>query len=356
MEKGQTQIAFGTTAEQMKALYFNATTLKDVAYRLYQLNSRGERYYYTFGTDGEPIFFPSVTTVLHKVAPENRVLTEWKLRLGKEAADNYTNESAAYGTFIHGLIEQLVISRRFNLEEIKEKLEKYVEKEKLPYGFVESHIEEAKADMVAFAKWMRDYDVRPIAVEVALYSPTMGVAGMIDLVADIREYPVSKEEEMVTKASDEAGKRKAREKYGKHIYAIIDFKSGKKGFYDSYAQQLEIYRRMWNETFPELPISRMFNIAPKEWMGTAKKVPSYNYEEQTDNPAIDKVDPLLALFACEEEQDRKIVNISGTIDLKEKEENNVQVFNLAELVKENRKKIEDASEVDEFEEDDEIEF
>lgn len=353
MEKGQTQIAFGTTAEQMKALYFNATTLKDVAYRLYQLNSRGERYYYTFGTDGEPIFFPSVTTVLHKVAPENRVLTEWKLRLGKEAADNYTNERAAYGTFVHGLIEQLVISRRFNLEEIKEKLEKYVEREKLPYGFVESHIEEAKADMVAFAKWMRDYDVRPIAVEVALYSPTMGVAGMIDLVADVREYPISKEEEMVAKASDEG---KAREKYGKRIYAIIDFKSGKKGFYDSYAQQLEIYRRMWNETFPELPISRMFNIAPKEWMGTAKKVPSYNYEEQTDNPAIDKVDPLLALFACEEEQDRKIVNISGTIDLNEKEENNVQIYNLADLVKENRKKIEDASEVDEFEEDDEIEF
>lgn len=228
----------------MKALYFNATTLKDVAYKLYQLNSRGERYYYTFGTDGEPIFFPSVTTVLHKVAPENRVLTDWKLRMGKEAADNYTNERAAYGTFIHGLIEQLVISRRFNLEEIKEKLEKYVEREKLPYGFVESHIEEAKADMVAFAKWMRDYDVRPIAVEVALYSPTMGVAGMIDLVADIREYPISKEEEMVAKASDEDGKRKAREKYGKRIYAIIDFKSGKKGFYDSYAQQLEIYRRM----------------------------------------------------------------------------------------------------------------
>lgn len=335
----------------MKALYFNATTLKDVAYRLYQLNSRGERYYYTFGTDGEPIFFPSVTTVLHKVAPENRVLTEWKLRLGKEAADNYTNERAAYGTFIHGLIEQLVISRRFNLEEIKEKLEKYVEKEKLPYGFVESHIEEAKADMVAFAKWMRDYDVRPIAVEVALYSPTMGVAGMIDLVADVREYLISKEEEMVAKASDEG---KAREKYGKRIYAIIDFKSGKKGFYDSYAQQLEVYRRMWNETFPELPISRMFNIAPKEWMGTAKKVPSYNYEEQTDNPAINKVDAILALFACEEEQDRKIVNISGTIDLNEKEENNVQVFNLAELVKENRKKIDEAESAEDVIEEDEL--
>lgn len=351
MEKGQTQIAFGTTAEQMKALYFNDTTLMDVSYRLYQLNSRGERYYYTFDTKGEPIFFPSVTTVLHKVAPENKVLTDWKLRLGKEAADNYTNERAAYGTFIHGLIETLVISRRFNLEEVKERLERYVEKEKLPYGFVESHIEEAKADMVAFAKWMKEFDVRPIAVEVALCSPTMGVAGMIDLVADVREYPIDIEEEKVAKEKDEEGKTKARAKYGKRIYAIIDFKSGKKGFYDSYAQQLEIYRRMWNETFAELPISRMFNIAPKEWMGTAKKVPSYNYEEQTNNPAIRKVDPILALFACEEESDRKIVNISGVIDLNE-DNNNVQVFNLAELVKENRKKIDDASEIEE----EEIEF
>ena len=347
MEKGQLQIAFGTTAEQMKALYFNATQLKEVAYNLCQLNSKGERYYYLFNEDGEPVFFPSVTTILHKCAPENKVLTEWKMRLGKEAAEDYTNERASYGTFLHSLIEKLIIAQTLNLDEIKDLLDKYVEREKLPYGFVESHIEEAKADIVAFAKWMRDYDVRPYAVEIALCSPTLGCAGMIDLVANIREYPIDKEREAVEKAGEDAKKvAQAKAKYGQRLDAIIDFKSGKKGFYDSYAQQLDIYRQMWNESFPDTPIERIFNIAPKEWMGTAKKQPSYNFEEQTENPAIAKVPYILALYACEEEKERKIVNISGVIDLKADAGNNVQVYNLADLVKQHRAEV-DAEEVDE---------
>lgn len=345
MEKNnQRQIAIGTTAEQMKAMYFNATQLREVSYRLYQLNSRGERYYYTFGEDEEPIFFPSVTTILHKVAPENKILTEWKLSLGKEASEAYTMERAHYGTFLHGQLEQLIISRSINLDTIKDEMVEYAERNKLTESFADTHIEEAKADIIAFGKWIKDYDVKPYAVEIALYSQQMGCAGMIDLVANLREYPIDKEAEAVEKAGGDAVKvAKAHEKYGARIDAIIDFKSGKKGFYESYEIQLEIYRRMWNEQFPDTPIERIFNIAPKNWLGTAKKQPSYSFEEQTGKPSAQKIEPLFALYGLEEEKEKKIVSISGIYNL-DGESDNVQIYNLSELVKEHRAEIDDVDE------------
>lgn len=329
----ENKLAFGTTTEEIRALYFNASQLREPSYRLWQLNSRGKRYYYTFGEDNEPIFFPSVTTILHNVMPENKFLTEWKLSLGKEAAEAYTMERANYGSFIHGQLAELMIGRRYNLDGVREKLSKYVEREKLPYGFIESHEDEAKADIIAFAKWMKDYDVHPYAVEVALYSPQMGLAGMIDCVCNLREFSLEEEEKAMAKAEgDEKKIAKVREKYGNRINAIVDFKSGKKGFYDEYALQLEIYRRMWNETFQDTPIERIFNIAPKDWTKGAKKIPSYSFEEQTLNPAIRKVDLLIELYKSNEEEEKKIVTFNGEISLDEDREN-VTIYTLAELVK-----------------------
>lgn len=348
MERSK-QIALGTTAEQMKAMYFNATQLKEVNYRLYQLNSCGERYYYTFDENDVPIFFPSVTTILHKVAPENKILTEWKLSLGKEQSEAYTAERAAYGTFLHGQLEKLIIARAIDLDTIKDELALYAESHKLTESFAENHIEEAKADIVAFAKWIKDYDVRPYAVEISLYSPSMGCAGMLDLVANLREYSIDDERKALEKAKNNAElASEMHERYSNRIDAIIDFKSGKKGFYESYEIQLEIHRRMWNEQFPDTPIERIFNIAPKNWLGTVKKVPSYTFEEQTGKPSALKIEPLLNLYALEEEKERKIVSISGMLSL-DRENTNVQIFNLADLVKEHRTEVDEVAEANEEE-------
>lgn len=312
------EIAQGTTTEQMSALFFDAKALREPNYRLNQLNVKGKRYYYLFDENGEPRFFPSVTTVLRNVMPENKILVEWKLSLGKEASEAYTMEKANYGTFLHGCIAELMINRRFNLDSVREKLGKFVEREKLPYGFVEAYESEAKADIKAFAKWMKDYDVRPLAVEVALYSETMGVAGMLDCVANMRKY---------SKSDKKNGGNEER------INAIVDYKSGRKGFYDEYAIQLEIYRRTWNENFPEMEISQIFNIAPKDWTRTVKKEVSYSFEEQTENPVVRKTDLLIELFKMEEEESRKIVAISGVIDLDSDIDDNVSIYTLDELVK-----------------------
>lgn len=243
MEQTIEQLAIGITTEEMRARFFRDAVLHEPNYRLYQLNSRGKRYYYAFDSEGKPEFFPSVTTILHDVMPENKFLTEWKLNLGKEESLAYTMERANYGTFVHSQLVELVVGRKYDLDDVRPNLARFVEREALPGGFVDAHEDEAKADIVAFAKWMRDYDVRPYAVEVSLYSPTFGYAGMIDLVCNMREFSVEDEEKAMEKAAgDEKKVSKIKEKFSSRIAAIVDFKTGKKGFYDEYAIQLNIFR------------------------------------------------------------------------------------------------------------------
>jgi len=324
----------GLTVEQMTALFFDRNALHEPRYRLWQLNSRGGRYYYTFSPEtGEAVFFPSVTTILRKVMPENRFLTEWKLSKGKEAAEEYTLERASYGTFIHGQLAVLASLRRYNLDEVRERLSEFVAREKLPYGFIDAHEDEAKADIKAFARWMWEYDVRPYAIEVSLFSEK-GYAGMIDLICNLRM--ISRSEEAAARAkygTDDKKLASIDAKVAERIDAIVDFKTGKKGFYDEYAIQLELYRRMWNENFPYIPIERIFNIAPKDWTKTVKKVPSFTFEEQTHNPVLRQVDIYLELFKLLDDEDRTVVLIGGTIDLDAPQEN-VKLYKLPELVKE----------------------
>lgn len=326
------QVAPGMTVEQMTALFFDKNALREPSYRLWQLNSSGGRYYYTFNAWGEPIFFPSVTTILHKVAPENKFLTEWKLSKGKEEAEAYTAERASYGTFIHAQLATLAATRTYYLDGVRDALTEYVEYSKLPAGFVDAHEDEAKADIIAFARWMWDYDVRPYAIEVSLFSQG-GYAGMIDLVCNLRAVSRSDEAAARIKAGDDAKKlAKINAAVAERLDVIVDFKTGKKGFYDDYAIQLELYRRMWNENFPDKEITRIFNIAPKDWRKTVKKVPSYSFEEQTDNPVLRRVDVLLELFKLLDEEDRTIVQMGGTINL-DAPADNVKLFKLPEFVK-----------------------
>jgi hypothetical protein len=265
--------------------------------------------------------------------PENRMLTEWKLSKGKEAAEEYTLERANYGSFIHGQLATLLTYRTYNLDGVRDALSEYVTRNNLPYGFIDAHEDEAKADIIAFSRWMWEYDVRPYAIEVSLFSEN-GYAGMIDLVCNLRV--ISRSDEAAARAKYGADEKKLaaiEAKAAERIDAIVDFKSGKKGFYDEYAIQLELYRRMWNENEPAKPIEHIFNIAPKDWTKTVKKVPSFTFEEQTNNPVLRQVDIYLDLFKLLDDDDKTVVLMGGTIDLDTPKEN-VKLYKLPELVKE----------------------
>lgn len=306
---GVFEIIPGMTVEEMTAMFFDEKTLIEPPYKVWQLNSKGHRYYYRYDDAGNPEFFPSVTTILSQTLPKAPHLIQWIANKGIEEAERYKGERAAYGTFMHAAFEELLINRAYDLDGLKGKLKEYIEVYRLPDDFI-YYADDLKKDVLAFAQFVLDYDVRPLAVEIALVHPYYKYAGMIDC-------PCT----MLAKIGGD-----------ERINAIVDFKSGRKGFYEESEIQLGMYRDMWNVNFEQFPVTRIFNFSPKDW----RKKPTYNLKDQTDSPNAKKIPYLLELAAIEDEKrDNTFTAVSGEISLDNEPDltNNIVSLTLAELVK-----------------------
>ena len=305
---GAFEIVPGMTVEEMTAMFFDGALIEP-PYKVWQLNSKGHRYYYKFDDNGTPEFYPSVTTILSQTMPQSPFLIKWIADKGIDEAERYKAERAAYGTFMHAQFEELIINRFYDLDGLKAKLKDYIDNNKLPADFI-YYADDFKKDILAFAQFVLDYDVKPLAVEIALVHPVHNYAGMIDLPCTMLSKPGSKE----------------------YINAIVDFKSGRKGFYEEAEIQLHLYAMMWNENFPDIPIDRVFNFSPKDW----RNKPTYNLKDQTDSPNAKKIPYLLELAAIEDEKrDNTFTDVSGEISLDNEPDltNNIVSLTLAELVK-----------------------
>lgn len=306
---GAFEIVPGMTVEEMTAMFFNVDALIEPPYKIWQLNSKGHRYYYRYDENGNPEFFPSVTTILSQTLPKSPFLIKWIADKGIEESERYKGERAAYGTFMHAAFEELLINRAYDLDGLKGKLKSYIENNRLPDDFI-YYADDLKKDVLAFAQFVLDYDVRPLAVEIALVHPYYKYAGMIDC-------PCT----MLAKIGGTD-----------RINAIVDFKSGRKGFYEEAEIQLHLYRDMWNVNFEQYPITKVFNFAPKDW----RKRPSYNLKDQTDSPNAKKIPALLNIAAIEDEKkDNIFTAVSGAIMLDNAPDltQNVISLTLAELIK-----------------------
>lgn len=306
---GVFEIIPGMTVEEMTAMFFDEKTLIEPPYKVWQLNSKGHRYYYRYDDAGNPEFFPSVTTILSQTLPKAPHLINWIANKGIEEAERYKGERAAYGTFMHAAFEELLINRAYDLDGLKGKLKEYIEVYRLPDDFI-YYADDLKKDVLAFAQFVLDYDVRPLAVEIALVHPYYKYAGMIDC-------PCT----MLAKIGGD-----------ERINAIVDFKSGRKGFYEESEIQLGMYRDMWNVNFEQFPVTRIFNFSPKDW----RKRPSYNLKEQTDSPNIRKIPYLLEIAAIEDEKkDNTFTAVNGMVVLDDNPDlsQNVISLSLAELIK-----------------------
>lgn len=305
---GAFEIVPGMTVEEMEAMFFDGALIEPT-YKVWQLNSKGHRYYCKFDDNGAPEFYPSVTTILSQTMPKPEYLIKWIAEKGFDEAERYKEERAAYGTFMHAQFEELIINRFYDLDGLEAKLEDYIGNKRLPADFI-CYADDFKKDVLAFAQFVLDYDVRPIAVEIALVHPSHNYAGMIDLPCAMRAKPGSEE----------------------YINAIVDFKSGRKGFYEEAEIQLHLYKMMWNENFPYIPISRVFNFSPKDW----RNKPTYNLKDQTDSPNAKKIPYILELAALEDEKrDNAFMEVSGVISLDDGPDltSNIVSLTLAELVK-----------------------
>lgn len=298
----------GMTVEEMRSLYFDANALHEPAYRVFQLNSDGHRYYYRFNEAGEPEFYPSVTTLLKQTMPTPPALLDWMMANGKEGAVEKRDLAAAYGTFMHIQFETLIINRRYDFDNVPALLLEYMERENLPEKVFSEWCVKIRKDVLAFAQFARDYNVRPLAVEIGLVHPEFRYAGCVDLPCIMTDP-----------------------KTGKTFTAIVDFKSGRKGFFEEHELQLHLYREMWNVNYPDAPVERVFNFSPKDW----RTKPTYNLKDQTESVNAKKLPYLLALATIEDEKrDNTITIIRGTLDLNNgKIADNILSLSLSELIK-----------------------
>ena len=302
------EIAPGMTVEEIRAVYFNADALREPPYRVYQLNSDGHRYYYRFNDAGEPEFYPSVTTLLKQVMPTPPALLDWMIANGKDGSVEKRDLAAAYGTFMHIQFETLVINRRYDFDNVPAVLLDYMERENLPEKVFSEWLPKIRKDVLAFAQFVRDYNVKPLAIEIGLVHPEYHYAGCLDLPCEMTDP-----------------------KTAKTFTAIVDFKSGRKGFFEEHELQLHLYREMWNVNYPEKPVARVFNFSPKDW----RTKPTYNLKDQTDSVNAKKLPYLLALAAIEDEKrDNTLTIVRGVLDLdKGKIADNILNLSLADLIK-----------------------
>lgn len=299
-------LADGITSEKLSAYFFDATKLARQPETIYRLDSKGHRYYYRFGADDMPIFFTSVTTMIKNTLPTSPSLIKWMADRGSEDSKAEAEERAHYGTFLHIQAGELLINGNYDLDKLQSKLEAYAMVHKVTIR--DNWVGELKKDVLAFAQFMIDTNFKPLAIEICLYHPTDNYAGAIDIVGEMDW-------------------KKAR------IRAIIDIKSGRKGFYESHEIQLKAYKEMWDLHFPELPVDKVFNFSPKDWRNS----PTYNFKDQTESRNAEKLPYLVALAKIEDaKRENKVTVIGGNIDLLKRLGDNVSEYTFIELIKKNK--------------------
>lgn len=293
-----------TTIEKLSPVYFDINSFARQPEPLYRLDASGHRYYYRF-QDNEPVFYTSVTTMIKNTLPTSPHLIKWLVDQKGEGKD-IAQEKAHYGTLLHMQCGVLLMTGKYDLDSLPRVVQDFTTKEKI--GDKSEWLEDLKKDILAFAQFMIDRNVKPLAIEICLFHPTDGYAGALDLVCELTFNK-------------------------KRVTAIIDIKSGRKGFYESHEIQLGAYREMWRVHFPDKPVDMLMNFSPKAW----KKSPTYNLQDQTDSKNIGKLPHLVELSKLETaKRDDTITIISGKIDLTKGLESNISEKTFVELVKENK--------------------
>jgi hypothetical protein len=324
------------SVEEVSAEYFNADALQEQPEKVYRLGADGWRYYYTFNEDGEPQFFVSVTTLIKNTLPTSPSLVKWIADMGYDESRRFAAERASYGTFMHAQIGELLINRAYDLNGLRERLKSYIESEKLPSDFI-NYADDFKKDILAFAQFCRDVELKPLAIELVLTNPEDGYAGAIDLCAEITIEEKGFFGEVYKTGPNKGQPKESKEK--RRIRAIIDFKSGRKGFFPEHEIQLHAYKKMWNMHFEQYPVEKVFNWSPKDWRGTT---PSYNFKDQTDSKNAQKLPYLIELARIEDEKrENTIVSCGGILNLDEDGfDNNIMELSLSEVVKAKKEKDE----------------
>lgn len=295
--KEEMEVEYDLETEQQ---YYAAEWIKDIPTPvLYRMTVAGKRVYYEMDVDGYPIIYDGATNnIANGYCDTSGALEKWKneMRLKGKDPDEYANYRADLGTIMHYLFGLYLTG--VNIKLIPTWIRKVVKEAKLRIDkyrmerILVDNIDELIEDLISFAIFCKERNVKPVLIEKMLRSSRLKVASSVDAVVEMDSEPEMVEIEVETGESYKTGAKKGQPKTEKkkikrcrRIFAILDFKSNRKGnFYDEYAFQLELYRRMILENYGKiLEIEEIYNFAPGD---PTAKTNQYKLKRQTDNPIL----------------------------------------------------------------------
>lgn len=253
------------SVEDIKALYFDEDALILPNYKLIRMDGGDIRFYYK-STLEELKPFPSVTSVIQNATPMSYGLLKWFKSMNEKELEEYVRERQLYGTLMHILIAELMQNELRPLDEFEGLVRTYCLENDLDFKY--EWVEDLQKDILSFTAFCQERKVRPLAIEMPLVSEQYQFAGCIDLICEL-------------------------EFKSKTVTAIVDFKSGRKGFYDNHAIQLMMYKAMWEENMNRA-IDMIFNWAPSDW----KNKPSYKLKNQSDEFPEELIGHIVGQFRC----------------------------------------------------------
>ena len=239
------------------------------------------RYYYDVKEDGSIKLYSSATTLIRDgYAEDTTALEKWRnvLRAEGKSAEYELAFLACRGTILHFLLGECIQGKDINLSDMRLFITENAPEITQVYLFddvMRKDVNWLIKGVLAFMQFVKDYNVKPLALELIMASDQYEVASPIDMVCTmtITEKGFFGE---VYKSGEKKGQPKET-KQERTVVAIVDFKSN--NFYDKHYLQLQLYKRIMKENYPDLEVDCLFNWSPKDWTSTT---PTYNLKEQSD--------------------------------------------------------------------------
>ncbi len=281
-------------SEQIDILFLDEKLIKKPDYTVYRIKVSGGRVYYTYINE-EIKFYISLTTLTKNTLPTSPHLIKWIAQLGYEESQRYMRERGDYGTLLHLAIGDYTINKKWDTLFADEFIQERVNKGVVKCPDIEMWAEDLNNDMAAYAQFVYEHKVVPMAIELVLVSKE-GYGTLIDLVCKMTIEERGFFGEVYAKGGKNNPQGSPKESIRmREITALINFKSGKKGFYEEHEVQLDLEKKLFEENYPDIKIDRIFNWSPKDWQDQ----PTFHLKDQTDSLNVEKAGHLLAIAKIE---------------------------------------------------------
>lgn len=302
------------TFENVFTEWFDEDALRLPDYKVGRVNFGQGRSYIRINEGGElesPLrLYTSLTTAINSCAPMEAPLLEWHCKHGLQESGRLTKVAQMYGTLLHLEIGKFLKEKVYDFDTTTQVVEDYTSTEDFWEVECKDWAMKLKYDMAAFIQFFIDYEIVPLGIEYVLLSDK-GFGTLIDLVCRI----TVSEDGLDHNDPYKTGPRKGEPRDVKvrvQKTAIINFKSGRKGFFRANGIQIECERQLWEENFPDMPIDMAMNWAPNEWTSN----PGYHVKDWKGDICQEEVDAVLMLARvryASKAENKSYLNITGVV-------------------------------------------